>query len=78
MYEAAVLALKAFREHDCEPGLAAWLEVEVRAPGVKHTTTPASVRGVAGPVGEKSRRAGGTAAAARFFAGVISFLLAGL
>jgi hypothetical protein len=45
MYEAAVvLALKAFREHDCEPGLAAWLEVEVRAPGLKHATTPASVK----------------------------------
>jgi hypothetical protein len=36
-YEAAVLALKAFREHDCAPGPAAHLSVEVRSPSVIHT-----------------------------------------
>ncbi len=37
LYEAAVLALKAFREHDCAPGPAAHLEIEVKSPSVKHT-----------------------------------------
>ena len=37
LYEAAVLALKAFREHDCAPGPAAHLSVEVKSPSVMHT-----------------------------------------
>jgi hypothetical protein len=36
LYEAAVLALRAFREHDCIPGPAVELEVEVRGPSVVH------------------------------------------
>jgi hypothetical protein len=32
LYEAAVRAMKALREHDCEPGIASRLAVEVRAP----------------------------------------------
>jgi len=37
VYEAAVLALKAFREHDCAPGAGAHLEIEVKSPSVRHT-----------------------------------------
>ena len=37
LYEAAVLALKSFREHDCAPGPAAHLSVEVKSPSVTHT-----------------------------------------
>ena len=36
LYEAAVLALKSFREHDCAPGPAAHLSVEVKSPSVTH------------------------------------------
>lgn len=36
MYEAAALTLKVFRAHDCEPGLAGKLEVEVCS-SVTHT-----------------------------------------
>jgi hypothetical protein len=35
--EAAVLALKSFRAHDCEPGPAAHLAIEVKSPSVTHT-----------------------------------------
>jgi hypothetical protein len=38
MYEAAVLAIKIFREHDCEPCEANRLEIEVRS-SVTHTLT---------------------------------------
>ena len=38
LYEAAVLALKTFREHNCEPGLASYLDVEVRS-AVTHRLT---------------------------------------
>jgi hypothetical protein len=38
MYEAAVLAIKIFREHDCEPREANRLEIEVRS-SVTHTLT---------------------------------------
>jgi len=38
MYEAAVLAVKIFREHDCEPGALSKLEVEIRS-SVTHTVT---------------------------------------
>jgi hypothetical protein len=39
LYEAGVLAIRTFRQHDCEPGSAALLEVEVRS-SVVHTITP--------------------------------------
>jgi len=38
LYEAAVLAIKVFREHDCEPREANQLEIEVRS-SVVHTIT---------------------------------------
>jgi hypothetical protein len=37
LYEAAVLALKSFPEHDCAPGPAAHLSIEVKSPSVSHT-----------------------------------------
>ena len=39
LYEAAVLAIRTFRQHNCEPGEASRLEVEVRS-SVTHTITP--------------------------------------
>ena len=39
LYEAGVLAIRTFRQHDCEPGQASKLEVEVRS-SVVHTVTP--------------------------------------
>jgi hypothetical protein len=39
LYEAVVLAVKAFREHACEPGTASQIHVEVRTPGVTHTVS---------------------------------------
>lgn len=42
--EAAVLAIRAFREHDCEPGIASRLAVEVRPPSVTHTVMVQNVR----------------------------------
>jgi hypothetical protein len=30
LYEAAALAIRTFRQHDCEPGQVAELEVEVK------------------------------------------------
>src|SRR4051794_40739633 len=44
LYEAAVLAIKAFREHDCEPDIASRLAVEVTPPSVTHTVTVQKVR----------------------------------
>lgn len=38
LYEAAALAVKAFRQHDCEPRGRAKLEVEIRS-SVTHTLT---------------------------------------
>ena len=38
LYEAAVLAIKVFRQHDCEPREANRLEIEVRT-AVVHTLT---------------------------------------
>lgn len=38
LYEAAVLALRAFREHDCEPVGMRELEVEIRS-SITHTVT---------------------------------------
>jgi hypothetical protein len=42
LYEAAVLAIRTFRQHDCALGQASKLEVEVRS-SVTHTTTPMRV-----------------------------------
>ncbi len=39
LYEAAVLAIRTFRQHDCQPGEASRLEVEVRS-SVVHSITP--------------------------------------
>ncbi len=44
LYEAAVLALSAFREHGCAPGDGCPLQIEVAGPAVTHTVTPARVR----------------------------------
>lgn len=38
LYEAAVLAIRTFRQHDCEPREANSLEIEVRS-SVVHTLT---------------------------------------
>ena len=38
LYEAAALALRTFRQHDCDPGVLGKLEVEVRS-SVTHTLT---------------------------------------
>jgi hypothetical protein len=39
LYEAAVLAIRTFRQHDCEPGHVSTLEIEVRS-SVIHSITP--------------------------------------
>ncbi|HEY6121673.1 MAG TPA: hypothetical protein VIV66_17080 [Pyrinomonadaceae bacterium] len=38
LYEAAVLALRTFKDHNCEPGEASFLDVEVRS-SVTHRLT---------------------------------------
>ena len=43
LFEAVVLGVAAFREHDCEPGDFAWIEVEVRK-SIKHSLTLRKVR----------------------------------
>jgi hypothetical protein len=43
MYEAAALAVKVFREHDCEPGQLSQLEIEIRT-SVTHTLTVKKLR----------------------------------
>lgn len=42
LYEAAVLALKVFKNHDCEPGALSPLEVEIQT-SIKHTVTPKKI-----------------------------------
>ena len=42
LYEAAVLAMKTFKQHDCEPGPITKLEVEIRS-SITHTVTPKKV-----------------------------------
>jgi len=42
LYEAAVLAIRTFRQHDCEPGSASRLDIEVRS-SVTHSITPSRV-----------------------------------
>ena len=39
LYEAVAAALSIFRQHECEPGSASRIEVEVLSPSVKHTLT---------------------------------------
>jgi hypothetical protein len=43
LFEAGVLAIRAFRQHDCEPGLVSQLEVEIRT-SVKHIITPKRIQ----------------------------------
>ena len=42
LYEAGVLALKAFKQHSCEPGVLSMLEVEIQT-SIKHTVTPKKI-----------------------------------
>src|SRR5258706_8823786 len=44
LYEAVVLAIRAFREHECAPGAGSQLEVEARSPGVTHIVSIAKVQ----------------------------------
>ena len=44
LYEAVVLAIRAFREHDCAPGAGSQLEVEAKSPSVTHTVSMARCR----------------------------------
>ena len=37
LYEAVVLATRAFKEHACAPGLGSELEVKIQSPAVTHT-----------------------------------------
>ena len=43
LYEAAALAMRIFKQHDCKPGTISQLEVEIRS-SVTHTVTPKKVR----------------------------------
>lgn len=42
LYEAAVIALKLFKQHECEPGALSTLEVEIQT-SIKHTVTPKKI-----------------------------------
>jgi hypothetical protein len=44
LYEAVVLAIRTFREHDCGPGAGSDLEVESLSPGVTHTVSIGKVQ----------------------------------
>jgi hypothetical protein len=44
LYEAAVMAIGTFRQHDCQPGQASQLEIKVTSPSVTHTVTVKKVR----------------------------------
>jgi len=43
LYEAAVLAIKVFTDHDCEPGASAKLEVTIPNP-ITHEVTPKQLK----------------------------------
>ncbi len=43
LYEAAALAIRAFKQHDWEPGDLSKLEVEIRS-SITHTVTPKRLR----------------------------------
>jgi hypothetical protein len=42
LFEAAVLAMKIFKQHNCEPGPVTKLEIEIRS-AVTHTVTPKKI-----------------------------------
>ena len=42
LFEAAALAMRTFKQHDCEPGPITKLEVEIRS-AVTHTVTPKKI-----------------------------------
>jgi hypothetical protein len=42
LFEAAVLAMKTFKQHNCEPGPVTRLEVEIRS-AVTHAVTPKKI-----------------------------------
>ena len=44
LYEAVVLAARAFREHNCAPGVGSHLEVEAKSPSVTHTVRMGKVQ----------------------------------
>jgi hypothetical protein len=44
LYEAAAMAIRTFREHDCEPGSASQLDVEARSPGITHSINVRNLR----------------------------------
>ena len=54
MYEAAAVALENFREHDCAPGVASELEVQVRT-AVTHTIAVKKLSEWAGEGGRSPR-----------------------
>ena len=60
LYEAVTLSVRAFREHDCSPGPASRIEVEVRGPSVTHAVTMSKVQhwleGPAKSPGEKAEK----------------------
>jgi hypothetical protein len=43
LYEAAVLAMQRFKQHNCEPGTVSKLEIEIRS-SIIHTVTPKKVQ----------------------------------
>lgn len=43
MYEAAVLAVKTFKENDCEPGAMTQLDIEIRT-SITHSLTVKKLR----------------------------------
>ena len=55
LFEAGVLAVRSFREHDCVPGPAAHLSIEVISPSVTHTLVARSILGLVERRGEKSK-----------------------
>ena len=44
LFEAGVLAIRAFSDSGCSPGDGAPLQIEVAGPMVTHTVTPARLR----------------------------------
>jgi hypothetical protein len=56
LYEAVVLAIRLFREHDCTPGAGSQLEVEACSPSVTHTVSIGQGPGVARVVRQEPER----------------------
>jgi len=52
LYEAAVLAVRTFRQHDCEPGELSKLEVKIRS-SITHTKGIGDQRATAGSTVEE-------------------------